>query len=78
MARLLYDILTAATPQTTPTYGQTSLQSTDHSHTSKTNLLPNYATQPFLTILSNVIPQDRDGPKETTTWWTLVAQRDLQ
>ena len=31
-----------------------------------------------LTILSNVILQDRDGPKETTTWWALVAQRDLQ
>ena len=44
----------------------------------KTTLLPSYATLPFLTILSNVIPQDRDGPKETTTWWVLVAQRDLQ
>ena len=28
---------------------------------------------PFLTILSNVIPQDRDGPKRTTTWWTLPS-----
>ena len=41
-------------------------------------LLPSYATPPFLTILSNVLPQDRDGPMETTTWWALVAQRDLQ
>ena len=42
----------------------------------KTNLLPSYAMLPFQSILSNVIPQDRDRPKETTTWWALVAQRD--
>ena len=53
----------------TPTYSQTSLRNTDCSHTMKTNL------HAFLTILSNVIPQDRDGPKETTTWWALVAER---
>ena len=34
----------------------------------KSNLLPSYAALPFLTILSNVIPQDRDEPKETTTF----------
>ena len=44
----------------------------------KPNLLPSYAMLPFLTILSNVIYQDSDGPEETTTWWALVAQRDLQ
>ena len=44
----------------------------------KTKLLPSYATLPLQTILSNVTPQDRDRPKETTTWWALVAQRDLQ
>ena len=44
----------------------------------KTTLLPSYAMLPFLTILSNIIPQDRDGPKEATTSWALVAQSDLQ
>ena len=78
MARHTYNVPTAVTPQTTPTYGQTSQQRTDCSHATKTNLLPSYAMLPFLTILSNLIPQDRDGPKETTTWWALVAQRDLQ
>ena len=76
--RCTYNVLTAVAPQTTPTYGQMSQQRTDHSHATKTNLLPSYATLPFLTILSNVLPQDRDGPKETTIWWALVAQRDLQ
>ena len=76
MTRRTNDILTAVTPQTTPIYGQTSQQCTDCSHAMKTNLLPSYATLPFLTILSNVLPQDRDGPKETTIWWALVAQRD--
>ena len=28
----------------------------------KTTLLPSYATLPFLATLSNVLPQDRDGP----------------
>ena len=64
--------------RTTPTYGLMSQQYADHSHATKPNLLPSYAMPPFLTILSNIIPQDRDGPKDTTTWWALVAQRNLQ
>ena len=36
---------------------------TNCSCSTKTTLLPSYATPPFLTILSNVLPQDRDGPK---------------
>ena len=41
-ARRRYDILTAVAQQINPTYGQTSLRRTDHSHTTKTNLLPSY------------------------------------
>ena len=78
MARYTYNILTAVAQRMIPTYDQTSQQCTDHSHATKMNLLPSYATLPFLNILSNIIAQDRDGPKETTTWWALVAQRDLQ
>ena len=78
MARHIYDILPAVTPPTTPTYSLTSQRCTDCCHTTKTNLISSYTMLPFLTILSNVIPQDREGPKENTTWWAPVAQRDLQ
>ena len=43
----------------------------------KTFLLPSYALPPHLAILPN-IPQDRDGPKETTTWRSLVGQGEHQ
>ena len=78
MARHPYNVLTTVTQRTNPTYSQMSQRSTDHSRVTKTTLLPSYATLPFLAILSNVIPQDRDKQEETTTWWALVAQRDLQ
>ena len=46
MARCTNGILTIAT---LPTYGLTYLQCTDHSWTTKTTLLPSYATLPYLT-----------------------------
>ena len=44
----------------------TYLQHTDNGCTMNTTLLPSYATPPFLATLTNVIPQDKDGPTNSS------------
>ena len=44
MARHPYNVLTTVAQQINPTYDQMSLQHIDRSRTTKTNLLPSYAT----------------------------------